>query len=479
MPEIKLGKLANADNAAILDRLHAESSLEYQRRVPLASQAGAERVLDSLTDFRPNWNEFESALVNRIGSVIGRTASWSNPLAIFKRGLMVFGDSVEEYMVGLLKAHTYDPKREYMEEAIFGTERPPVDSQFHKVNRQEYYRLSVNPDLLQRAFVDPNGLSKFVTDLMQSPTTSDQWDEFTQFVALIPLFEANGGFWHVNVPDVSAPTSNMEDAKSALRIIRTVTENMRFLNTKYNAAKMPVAADADKLVLITTPEFKAAIDVEALATLFNLEKAKLPERIVTIPADMWGIDGCQAIMTTEDFFVILDKVIENTSQFNPVKLQTNYFFHHWQVISASRFVPAVMFTTKPGDDVVVVVTPKITAISTVTFKDTDGETVTAFKRGLTYEATPVVTLTPPDPDGKYNVAMRFEIRGNSSTKTTITDTGVVRISGTEEATSINIVVHAGNVDPANPEAPRISKTVTVNITGDVVPEWGHDLVPSK
>ena len=44
MSEIKLGKLSNADNAAIFDRLHAESSIEYQRRVPLASHEFTNKV---------------------------------------------------------------------------------------------------------------------------------------------------------------------------------------------------------------------------------------------------------------------------------------------------------------------------------------------------------------------------------------------------------------------------------------------------
>ncbi|WP_206920558.1 hypothetical protein, partial [Alicyclobacillus suci] len=87
-----------------------------------ATQANLRDTLNSLTQYRPMWNQFVDALVNRIGSVVARNISWTNPLQEFKRGMLNYGDTIEEIQVGLLKAHIYDPDRDYMEKAIFGTE---------------------------------------------------------------------------------------------------------------------------------------------------------------------------------------------------------------------------------------------------------------------------------------------------------------------------------------------------------------------
>ena len=106
---------------------------------------------------------------------------------------------------------------------------------------------------------------------------------------------------------------------------------------------MPVWARPEDLILITTPEVVANINVSTWAAAFNLDKQQMEAQIITVPRSRINIDGAQAILTTKDFFVIADNLLENTSQPNPVSLGQNYFLHHWEVISASLFVPAVMF----------------------------------------------------------------------------------------------------------------------------------------
>ena len=100
-----IGVLTDANNVRIFDAIRYDASPDYQRRIPEATQAGLDAVVKNLTEYRPAYNEFENALVNRIGMVVGRSKSWTNPLSEFKKGLLTFGDTIEEYQVGLLKAH--------------------------------------------------------------------------------------------------------------------------------------------------------------------------------------------------------------------------------------------------------------------------------------------------------------------------------------------------------------------------------------
>ena len=101
-----------------------------------------------------------------------------------------------------------------------------------------------------------------------------------------------------------------------------------------------------------TPAIKAAIDVDALAMLFNLEKGDVQQRIVTV--DEFPIANAQALLTTEDFFVCHDTVYENTNFWNPQTLVNNYYLHHWGIYSVSPFVPAILFTTASGTSIPVV-----------------------------------------------------------------------------------------------------------------------------
>lgn len=451
---------AETSNSDILNAIRNVSSLDYQRRIPAATKANVDDVVHNLLTYRPLMNEFVDALVNRIGLEIFKYNSWTNPLAKFKRGMLNFGDTIEEVIVGLLEAKVYDPDREYLEKDVFGTERPDVQSSFHKVNRQNWYKISINEVLLRRAFLTEFGLSGFVAQLMESPNTSDEWDEFLLMTSLFETYYTHGGFFKINVPDVSNLDSEAPDARAMLRRMRGLAETLPFISTHYNAAGMPISAKPDELELFITPEANAALDVEALAGAFNVDRANFPSRTTVIPSEYFRIEGLQAVLTTADFFVVADTLMETRSQANPVGLHTNYFLHHHQVISASRFVPAILFTTEAGDVIVVNPTPVESAEISGVF-DVDGNEVTEVERGNLYH---VRAAGITDPEGGYNDAVVYEITSNRHITTYITQTGTLHVSPFEEATSVTVRVYST-------EDESLTDEITVPIVGDLLQLW--------
>jgi len=472
VPTKIVAPLKETSNAYLLDAVRNGSSLEYQHRIPSATKAGVATVADALTEYRPRMNEFLDGLVNRIGLVLAKNTIWENPLAIFKRGMLNRGDTIEEIMVGLLEAHHYDADREYMEQAIFGQEVPNVEANFHSVNRRDFYKISVNEALLQNAFLEQDGLAGFISQLLAAPTTSDQWDEFLLTCQLFSQYESNGGFYHVNVPDVNSWDSDGTDARMALRKIRAMAENLKFVSTTYNAAKMPTFANPQELVLFATPEFKAATDVEALAAAFNIDKMDVPTRIITIPEANFNIEGAQAVLTTEDFFVIADQRIENTSVHNPVGLHNNYFLHHWEVVSASRFVPAVLFHTG-SDDEVITMLPPVQSVGALTTTDAALQDVTSVIRGAIYQVNGKAVTNPA---GGANDAVRWSVSGHTSARTFISSSGVLHVSPTEDATTIKVKASSVWVNPENPRDDVKTAEQSLTVTGSQAPEWpevGH------
>lgn len=459
--------LKDTSNIALFNAIRNDSSSLYQQRIPEATKAGIADTIENLHRYRPMMNEFIDALVNRIGSVYARNISWTNPLAQFKRGMLTYGDTIEEIQTGLLRAHLYAPDREHMEQDIFGTEAIPAESNFHKVNRQEFYKITVNEPLLMRAFLEPNGIASFIGQIMEAPMTSDNWDEFLMTCQLFPEYEKNGGFYHVHIDDVAALNSTEAHAKSALRKMRAMADTLPFISTKYNAAGMPTHASREDLVLFASPEFQAAIDVEALAGAFNVDKADVYGRIITIPKEQFGVNGAQAIMSTRDFFVIADTRLENTSQYNPVSLGTNYFLHHWEVISASRFAPAVMFWTG-ADDEVINVSPTLETINAITIEPVDGEAVTSATRGdlLAFHVTAVDSDSTVIDD-----PVTWGLVGAESSRTFITQQGVLHVGGDEAADSVKVVAETTWIDPADPQAPSLTAEKVVPIIGDLTPVW--------
>lgn len=470
MPGPDIRPFTKNSNVDILNAIRKTSSSAFQSRIPESTKANVQQNLQNLTKYRPLYNEFVDALINRIGLVLFQNQIWSNPLAIFKRGLLEYGDTIEEINVGLIKSRVYNADRLNLERDIYGNYPPDVQASYHTINRKEYYPLTINDMLLRRAFLTPDGLSKFISDAMSALSTSDNWDEFLLTTSLFREYYRAGGFFKVQVPNVSDPASTEAQAKVLLRATRSMAETLQFLSTNYNAAGMPIAVKPEDLILITTPDALAAIDVEALAGAFNIEKANMAGRTVVIPHEQFGIPGVQAILTTKYFFVIADAFLETTSQFNPVSVANNYFLHHQEVISASRFAPAILFTTEAGT-VLPSNEPAITGMGTVTVTDETGATVTSVTRGTKYQVIAAAT-----PNGVTD-DVRLEVSGALSRHTFVTQDGVLHVGPEDESISLTVTAYAINSDlDVNAETTQISGSVTVAVIGDLLNLWPNPSV---
>lgn len=458
MPQMDALPLTRDSNQDILNAIRGIAGSDYQARVPAATKGNIQETVQAMWDNPTTRNRFIESLVNVIGSQIIKYNTWSNPFAKYKRGLLTHGETIEEIAVGVLNAYHYSAEREYLEKDIFGKEPNEVQSRFHKLNRQDWYKLTVNEQLLRQAFFNEGGVSKFLQALMASINTSDQWDEFLLMSRLFRINYEENGFFKVRVPDLLSGNATDADAKKFFVEARTLADTLPFLSRRYNAAHMPVVAQKDQLELITTPRGMAVMDVQALAGAFNVSNMELSSRITVIPDQYLDIPGAQAILTTKDFFIVADNLMEMRQAQNPVGLHQNFFWHHWETVSLSPFVPAVLLSSTE-ETPITIWDSNVTGVTPLTLVDGEtGATVTTVKRDGIYQVQGAATVS--DVRGA-NTGLTFTIVGAKSTRTRITATGTLLVGLDEQATSIT--VHAAATDDSN-----FSRDLVVPITGPVV-----------
>ena len=338
-------------NSTILDKIWLSGTNDYQQRIPQTTQNDIAATQAAL--FAPEnlnlYNQFVDALVNRIGSTYVHQQTWRNPLAVFKKDAIRYGDKAQEIAVKWIKSHSYADDRE----DVFKMYRPDANVWFHTVNRREFYPITVNRDELEFAFTEDYGLNSFVSAIMAAPQNSDEYDEYRIMLELMAYYENNFGFYK---HQLSAAPTTKATAEELLVELRAYAGDLRFPSSRYNAGlikDVPVFARPDELVILMTPRTQAVVDVLALAAAFNMDRETIQQRIVLV--DEFPVPNAVALLTTEDFFQCRDKLNQTTSQYNPLTLGTNYFLHRWGMYSVSPFVPAILFTTASG-----------TSISTVT-----------------------------------------------------------------------------------------------------------------
>ncbi|MDE6019668.1 MAG: hypothetical protein K2H01_01545 [Ruminococcus sp.] len=330
-------------NSTILGKIWMNGSNDYQQRVPNPSQARMSETMKALFDpmNRDLYNQFINSFINLIGEQRVHTQLWENPLTIFKGKRLLYGSTIQESAVKWIKAHAYDDASE----ELLKLERPEAEVWYHSLNRQDKYKISVNREELYQAFRDEYGLNRLINAIMNAPINSDNYDEYNLMMNLMTQYEEMWGFYKQNV---SAMPTDETTGKEFLTSLRTFANVLKFPSTQYNAAdvNVPVFAKPDELVLIIDANTDASVDVNTLAGVFNLDKADVKYRKVVVPHI--PVENAFALLTTDSFFVVNDKLYETDSFYNPETLSQNFYLHHWEIVSASPFVPAILFTTDEG-----------------------------------------------------------------------------------------------------------------------------------
>lgn len=360
----------------ILNAIRNNASAEYYAAVPKAEQTteSIRAVGQAIVGFQPRMNEFVSALVNRIARVVVTSRMYQNPWAFAKKGVLEYGETIEEIFVDIAKALPFDPV--VAESEVFKRNKPNILSMFHAMNLQTEYPVTISQEQLRQAFLSMNGVTDLIAKIVNSLYSAANYDEFIMMKYVIAQVANVGG---IAVKTISAPSSQA-NAESAIKDIKASSTKFGFMSNNYTGAGNMNFVDMNDVYVITTADFDAITDVDVLAKAFNIERANWIGRHVSVDSfafnqgeidrlDMLLKDDAYyqsnkitvggtlntalgtiyGIMMDKNWIQVYDVLNQFTEIYNPKGLYWNEFFHTWRIYSASPFVNVLMFsTTSPG-----------------------------------------------------------------------------------------------------------------------------------
>ena len=327
----------------LLNVIRSDASQAYKDRVPEATQDNIAEIGNPILNYEATRNEFLDALVNRIGMVIITSRSYNNPLKRFKKGMMSLGETVEEIFVNIIKAEPYylvDDQGKTAAQDEFERRLPNVLAAFHKRNRQDKYPVTIQNDDLRTAFLSYQGVEDLVSKIIEAVYTSDEYDEF------LPGLDS----------DVNA--------KKTMTVFRQTALDLTFMRSDSNFMGVTTHTPLDEQVIFILSSVAATVDVEVLASAFNMDKTNFIGRRVIVD-DFGGLEkeGVIAIAADEDWFMVFDNYLTMTSDYVASRLYYNYFLHHWETLSYSPFKNVVAFTTTAPSITTVAVTPGTASVT--------------------------------------------------------------------------------------------------------------------
>lgn len=353
----------------ILNAIRNNATQNYRDYVPKATpNAESIRQIGAIImDYPALQNEFLSALVNRIGRVLITSKMYDNPWAFFKKGLLEFGESVEEIFVNIAKPFQFDPA--VAETNVFKREIPDVRAAFHIMNYQKYYKATISNDQLRQAFLSWQGISDLIAKIVDAMYTGANYDEFQTMKYMLARHILDGHMYPVEIAAVE--TANM---KSIVSVVKGVSNKFTFLSPNYNLAGVQTYTAKNDQYMLINSQFDATMDVEVLASAFNMDKAEFSGRRVLVDSfgsldtarlaelfagdstyveissgELEALDAIPAVLVDRNWFMIFDNFYNFTEQYNGEGLYWNYWYHVWKTFSVSPFANNALFIPgKPG-----------------------------------------------------------------------------------------------------------------------------------
>lgn len=406
--------------------IREDSSTVFMNTVPSATEDNINTISNILFNesYQPQLNEFVSNLINRIALTIIRNKSFTNPLAMFKKGSVPLGTDIQDIYENPAIAEKYELSNTGMAKLLTITD-PDTHVAYYRRNRQDLYTKTIAREALQGAFVSWDKFEEFIQGITTSLYSGNYIDEFKYTKDLIDGVYNQG---KAIVKQISKPVDE-STGKAFLKELRALYTKMSLPSTQYNAysvmsgSSKPVTTwtDKDRMVLIVTADVMASIDVDTLAGVFQLNKADFLQRVVVV--DSFKNDEILGVVCDEAWLQIYDNLLRFDEFYNARVMAWNEYLHAWNTFAVCPFANAVILATETPipataismdatvtavvgtDETVSVTLTPVNATSDVTFSSSDTAVFTVTKVSNTsVKVVPVAagtgTLTAITENGK-------------------------------------------------------------------------------
>ena len=337
----------------VLNTIRDNASDIYRSRIPEATRTNIQDIQEGMTN--PNnavvTNEFISTLLNMIIKQVIHNKFFSDPLKSLKKGTKPLGDTIEEIYANFVQAKGFDPTGA----DLLDREMPDVKAVYHRMNRQDRYKITISPEQIQKAFASYDKLESFIQTIINTLYNSSELDEFVLMKQLIKQAIDNNAMKVVTIPD---PVASEQNAKDFIKAVKIVSGDMVFANSNNNAYLESQSTDTKALItctpkseqiLIIDNATDVSVSIEVLAYVFNMSVAEFNDtRKIVI--DAFPDESIRACLVDEQFLQVYDDLLLFKEFENAEGLYKNYYLHVWQTLAYSNLVNAVAFKVASDAD---------------------------------------------------------------------------------------------------------------------------------
>lgn len=339
-----------------LNALREISSEIYHKYVPIIDDTtDISAFANPILDVPVVMNEFCDVLVNKLVYSQFESFTFNNPLRVLEGESIPLGYAGEHVYVNPAKGRGFNVND--FAGLLFKYEAD-VKVEYHTVNSDLQYPVTISRQQLKKAMTSWDNLAEFITSLSNSLYNGCYVDEFRFTKNIISgAYKENRGV----IETISAVTSE-DTAKAFVEKARELFLNFQLPSTKYNAwAKnggegKPITTwtRPEDIVLIIRNDIRAKIDVQSLASAFNLSYADFMGNVITVDDfDSYDDEGNKVfdgsaivgMIADKSWFKIKTQDMYMESFVNPNNRTIQYYLNVIRMYNMSLFANGVIFAT--------------------------------------------------------------------------------------------------------------------------------------
>lgn len=301
-------------------------------------------------------NEFISSLVNRIVYTQFERKYFRNPLQVLEGDRIPLGYAGQEIFVNPAKGRKFNVN-DFA--GLLVKYEADVKVQYTSVNMDLQYPVTVSRHKLKQAFVSWDALDTFIGELSNSLYNGAYIDEFQFTKELVSgAYKSN----QAQIELISAPNTEAL-AKTFITKARELFLNFQTPSSNFNAwSKVggygrPVKTwtNPEDIVFLVRNDVRAFVDVNVLASAFNIDKTELLGNILTVDNfDQYDDEGNKIFDGSNIVGMIADKSwfrIKRQDMFldefyNANNRTWQYYLNLTKMYNYSLFANGVIFATE-------------------------------------------------------------------------------------------------------------------------------------
>ena len=414
-----------------LNAIREISSTIYHEYIPVIDDdTDISAFAEPLFQYPVVYNEFCDVLVNKLVYSQFETMTFNNPLRVLDGDRIPLGYAGEHVYTNPANARGFNVN-DFA--GLLVKYEADVKVEYQTVNSDIQYCVTIARQQLKKAMTSWDNLANFITQLSNSLYNGAYIDFFRYTKNIIAgAFKENRAVYE----KITAVTSEAT-AKAFVEKARELFLNFQLPSTEYNAWSKnggegrPITTwtRPEDIVLIIRNDIRAKIDVQSLASAFNVNYADFLGNVITVDNfDAYDDDGTKVYDGSDIVGMIADKSwfkIKTQDMFmenfyNPNNRTMQYYLNVIRMYNMSLFANGVIFATDDPDVDSTAVEFIETSATVVAGEDIVLHVKTTpftANNALTYTSSATTYATVGSETGKY-----ITVTGESAGSSTITVT---------------------------------------------------------